>query len=322
MRLLLAVALASLLWGCPTREVECRVGADCASGACRADGTCAPPGGVDGGQSDSGLSDAGAIAGAGPDAGADGGLDAGQPDGGEPDSGVLFCQPDFDGSISRQEIPMAAGLRATFRIAGNTPVNAAGALQADGGRLWDLDVALAGDQSVLVETLPMEGKWFASKFPNATYAARLSQEQDLLGVFQANPDSLLLLGVVSPGDGLYRTELEYSPPAKILSLPLRPDAGWQSTSSVTGFASGLFANYTERYESRSDRTGEVKTPFARFPVQRINMVLTRTVGFSVTTVRSFLFTTECFGTVATIVSHPNESQAEPTSAAEVRRLSP
>ncbi len=315
MRSVLPLLCAALL-ACPGREPECRVGADCASGACLADGTCAPlvqdaGGSSDGGDAGEPVQRDGGFDG-GTDAGADGGIDGG-----------LGCSPDGDGLITRREMPIAAGLRATYRVATDVSgLDTAGTALPDGGREWSFAGALPNDRSVLVEAMPLQGKWFEAKFPSATYAARLSEKDDLLGVFQATPDALFLLGVVSPSSGAFRTELTYDPPAKILSFPISASATWQSTSTVTGLATGVYAAYTEKYESHVDRTGEVVTPFSRFGVQRVRVTLTRTVGFSVTVTRSLLFAAECFGTVATVVSRPNESQAEFSAASEVRRLAP
>jgi hypothetical protein len=41
-----------------------------------------------------------------------------------------------------------------------------------------------------------------------------------------------------------------------------------------------------------------------------------------TSTRQYVFVTECFGSVATVVSQPNETEIEFEDAAEVRRLSP
>ncbi|MBS1151239.1 MAG: hypothetical protein H6Q89_2937, partial [Myxococcaceae bacterium] len=79
---------------------------------------------------------------------------------------------------------------------------------------------------------------------------------------------------------------------------------------------------TEKYESLVDKAGQAVTPFAQFQVLRVKTVLTRTVALIPTVSRSYLFATECFGTVATINSNSGESQTEFSSAAEVRRLSP
>jgi hypothetical protein len=59
-----------------------------------------------------------------------------------------------------------------------------------------------------------------------------------------------------------------------------------------------------------------------FPVQRVRTDLTRTVGALVTTLHTYIFVTECFGTVASITSQNYEPMDEFTTAAEVTRLAP
>ena len=156
----------------------------------------------------------------------------------------------------------------------------------------------------------------------ATYATRLSDTSDLLGVFQITDTALLLLGVASPTDGLTRTELKYDPPVKTLDFPLTEGKQWSTTSNVTGFAQGVAALYTEKYDFFVDAHGSAKTPFADFPVLRIAGNLSRTVGIVKTTIRSFAFVTECFGTIATLSSNDNEPAVEFTQAKEIKRLSP
>jgi len=57
-------------------------------------------------------------------------------------------------------------------------------------------------------------------------------------------------------------------------------------------------------------------------VIRVSTGLDRTVGLLVTKTRSHAFVSECFGTVATVVSAPGETATEFVSATEIRRLSP
>ncbi len=293
----------------------CRVGADCASGACRADGTCAPLD-TDAGDPDR---DAGPLSDAGGDFDAGGPGDAGSPI----DAGSLTCVPNDDGTIDRDEVPIAAGLRATFRIATGAMWSTAGDAQPDGSRRWDLSGALTGDHDALVETLSPEGQWWSPRFAGATYAARIADENDLLGVFEARADALLLRGVVSPTDGPSRTELSYDPPVVVLQFPLREGATWSTDSVATGTTSGIPGTYVmERYDTQVDAHGTLATPFASFDVLRVRVVLTRTVGFVPTTIRSFVFATECFGTVATVRARDNEPSTEFTRAAEARRLAP
>jgi hypothetical protein len=318
---------ASLLVGCMAQgtNTSCRVGADCASGLCSPLGVCIDIDGGPGQTTPDALSSAdtnstGDAAPGGDGSPGDGGPG---PDGTvSPDGPTGACNNNNDGIIQAQEVPLQAGLHATYRTATDVPVNTAGMAQPDGTRLWDLSGNLDGDHALLVETLPIQGQWFAADFPNATYASRLSESQDLLGVFQLTADALLLLGVVSPDSGTYQTKLTYDPPAAVLQFPLHLGQTYTTDSTVSGTALGVASVYTEKYEQNVDVNGSLVTPFGTFKVLRVQVTLTRTVGIVPTVVRSFLFVAECFGTVATVVSKDNETETEFSQASEVRRLAP
>ena len=304
---LLAVLVVS---GCAdASRTSCRVGADCASGICLGSGMCARP-------SDAGGTDAGTELDARIEA--DGGLDT---DAAMPDGGGRVCSPDRDGTIARAEVPLSAGLHATFRVAEDAPVDLVGT-SSGGTRRWDLSGALGGDSDTRIDLVPVTGAWYAPDFPGASYAARLSASEDLLGVFEITSDALLLRGVVSPDDGLSRTRLTYDPPVPVLRFPLREGDSWSATSSVTGLALGVASFYSETYASQVDAAGELATPFGSFPVLRVRTVLDRTVGVVTTRTRTFAFVSECFGTVATVTSDPGETAVEFTRASELRRLAP
>jgi hypothetical protein len=314
-RSLAAVCLGALaLAGCADgSRMTCRVGADCASGVCLSDGTCAlrrndaGPGGTD---------DTGSMV--TPDAFVAPMLDAGP----VPDSGARVCSPDRDGTITRAESPLRAGLYATFRIAEDATVDTAGALSG-GVRRWDLTAALPGESDERVELLSPEGAWWAGDFPLASYAARLSASSDNLGVFQITDSALLLLGVVSPAAGLSQTKLENDPPIEVLRFPLRQGDTWTTETTVSGQALGVITAYSESYTFVADTTGVVATPYGEIDVIRVRSELTRTQGFAtLDTRRTFAFVGECFGTVATITSQSFESDSEFTDASEVRRLAP
>ncbi len=308
---------------------QCQVGADCASGACQA-GRCVGGSGGNAGNGGAAGASGGAAgaagqsgaAGAAAAAGAAGAAAGGSSGAGGSAGANGSCLPNNDGVIERAEVPLAAGLDAKFLTAENAPVDTAGAAQADGSRNWNLAGSLSGDHLALVATQALAGQWFQSSFAGASYSAKLSDTQPLLGVFQITSSSLLLQGVVSPSGGATRTELKYAPATTVLSFPLSMGKSWTTTSNVTGVAQGVLANYTEKYDYAVDAHGMLATPFGSFPVLRTRVVLTRTVGLLKTTLRTYLFTTECFGTVASIVSKDNEPNAEFTTAAEVQRLSP
>jgi hypothetical protein len=272
----------------------CTLDSDCASGFCKADGTCGP-------------------------APADGAIDIDA----AIDGMSALCNPDHDGSITLTELPFMAGRMGTFRITTDVGWNTAGTSNQDGSRTWDLSVALAGDADREMALGTPVGQWWSADFASATYATELSVESDLRGVFNASAASLTLLGVVSPEGGTYKTELEYDPPAQVLALPLTAGATWSSTSTVSGYAQGAIVAYTEKYESRVDQVGTMKTPYGEFPVLRVATDLTRTSG--ITTLlkkRSFSWVAECFGPVATAQSQDFATGAEFTDNAEIRRLVP
>jgi hypothetical protein len=240
-----------------------------------------------------------------------------------PDGMSGICTPNNDGMIAGNELPLIAGRTARFRVAEGVTFNTAGEAAGGGMRRWDLTGQLAGDADVDVELVSPAGTWWESVFPNATYAVTLVAGSDLQGVFAVGANDVKLLGVVSPEAGTFRTELEYDPPATLLSIPFGAGSTWMSTSTVSGLAQGVVTAFTERYASRVDQVGTMKTPYGEFPVVRIATDLTRTQGLAtLSTSRTFAWAAECFGSVATVSSEPFESSAEFTSAAEVRRLIP
>ena len=275
---------------------RCERDEQCASGFCRADGTCAPEG-----------ADAGA------------GVDA---DPAQPDGATGACAPDNDRIVSRDEVPLEAGRSARFRVALDATIDSAGTMMVDGTRRWALGQTLAGDADVDLTLLAPAGQWWAPEFPAATYAAPLSAESDLLGVFEVSATQVRLLGVVSPSAGLTRTELSYDPPVPVLQLPLTTTSRWMVSSTVSGLATGVLSVYSEDYTFAVDAVGALTTPYGEFPVLRVASDLERTVGVLTTPRRSFAFVAECFGTVATVVSQDFEDGREFTDAAEVRRLAP
>jgi hypothetical protein len=304
------VALAVACSDSGTRE--CRVGADCVSGMCTAEGTCAAPAGGSSGTTSSGDSGPGPIDPSGDDGGGSSSGDASLPG----------CTPNKDGVIARSEVPIQAGLRATFRVAEDVDVDTAGTPGANGTRSWDFSGALANDANVIIETMALTNKWYAPKYSGATYASKLRSSSDLIGVFETAPATLALRGVVSPDDGAFRTELAYDPSVSVLSFPLKVDDTWTSDTSVSGVAEGYPVAYTEKYESVVDAKGTLKTPLGTFDVLRVRVLLTRTIGLVTTKVRTFAFVTECYGTIATITSEDNEGDVEFTHALEIRRIAP
>lgn len=328
-----AVLLALILGcaqaaGCGGDGVRpCSVSADCASGVCLPDGRCAAVT-ADASSGDDALDASAGDAvsdvttredATGPASDAVG--DAALADGGA-DGASTVCAPNHDGEVTRAEIPIAPGLRATYAIATGVAHDTRAAVGEGGDKAWDLAGELPGDQRSLVETLDPSAWWFGASFEGATYATRLGASEELLGVFRVSDDGLELLGVVSPSDGALRTELRYDPPALLLAFPLALDAAWTTTSAVSGVTNGVPTLATETYEARVDAAGTVVTPFASFDALRVVVALDRWVGAALYFDVQHLFVAECFGTVASIRSEGYVSATEFTTAAELRRLAP
>jgi hypothetical protein len=293
----------------------CTVGSDCASGICNSDGTCA--------DAETSAASSGSGAGGPASSSTDGTTTTSATTGsGGGAGGSNVCSPNDDGVVTRAEVPLAPGLHATFRATENATVDTAGAMNGDGSRTWDFTAMLSGDHDELVETQDPSGAWYAAQFAGATYTARLSDAASLLGVFKVIDTQLLLMGVVSPTETPPVTELAYDPPVVVLAFPISASSTWQTSSGVTGLADGVAAAYNETYQSSVDAHGQVVTPFGPFSVLRVRTNLTRTVGATVTVSHQFSFVAECFGTVATVNSQPDELMAEFTSASEIERLSP
>ena len=277
-----------------TAATTCKIDHDCESKFCRADGTCGPTG-VD----------------AAPGTDSPPGIDA-----------PVGCAPNGDDSIAATEYPIRPGASARFRTAQDATIDSTGTALPNNKRRWDLTGSLAGDTDGDLASIVPQGTWWASKFPTATYAARLSAKSDLLGVFAASATSVNLLGVVSPTDGTSRTEIKYAPEVVVLQFPLLAGRQWTTTAQASGVISGISSFYSETYATLVDASGTVATPYGEFPALRTKTEFSQTVGLLTTKRRTFGFIAECFGSVATMVSKDNPAAGELTSVAELRRLIP
>jgi hypothetical protein len=238
--------------------------------------------------------------------------------GDDADGGSTTCVPERDGKITRDEVILRPGLDAKFEVAEGVTVDTAGEVRNDGTRVWDLTGPYEGDSLTIVELMSLDGKWYKPDFPDATYASKLADGEDEIGIFRVTDDALYLQGIVTPDES---TNLEYDPDPAILQFPLEVGASWTTDADVTGtYFYNPWTMVDEEYQSQVDAEGMLKTPYGELPVVRVQTVLKRTVGFSVTTIRTFSFVSECFGTVATITSENNEDEVEFTEASSVRRL--
>jgi hypothetical protein len=234
------------------------------------------------------------------------------------------CASGDAGILTHDDVPLAAGLSATFRIATNETIDTAGTDNGDGTKSWDFSGALASDQNQIISTLSPTGTWWGSSFATATYGTTLSSTATTLGVFDYGANALTLIGVVSPtSDGVTETKLTYATPIPILNFPLHNGQTWSTTSTVTGTLDGVLSDYTEEYDSSVDAVGTVKTPYGTFAALRVNTLLTQA---SINKTRTYAWVTGCFGTIAKATSATTSTGTAPgenfTQAAELERLAP
>jgi hypothetical protein len=305
------IAVGAFVWAACSSDAarQCNAGADCASGACNADGTCVAVA-TNGNDASTSLTDSGT-----------------KSDSSSTyveDASMLACASGDAGILTHDDVPLAAGLSATFRIATNETIDTAGTDNGDGTKSWDFSGALASDHDQIVSTLSPSGTWWTSSFATATYASTLSSTATTLGVFDYGTNALTLVGVVSPtSDGVTETKLTYATPIPILNFPLHNGQTWSTTSNVSGTLSGVASFYSEEYDSSVDAIGTVKTPYGTFAALRVNTLLTQA---SINKTRTYAWVTGCFGTIAKATSASTSNGTAPgddfSQAAELERLAP
>lgn len=336
-------------WGCivlvlacggNSTPPACRVNAECASGLCRADGTCAPAAqdaaaetsgdattrfrGSETGSADTAGSDTVTAA---TDAAKTTGEVAQNPDA-TPDSGgdgvsgevVAGCVPNHDGVVTRAELPLGPGLTAPYTVALNTKVDLQPQTK-DGKNTWDFGTFADEKPSQLV-TVDPKTQWFGKYFPTASYAVQLLSTKPLLGVFRLTDTSLDLLGAVSPQESLLGTRITYDPPLPMMQFPLKNGAKWTAKAAASGTVDGVLLLWSESIEMTVAYDGILTTKLGNFPVLAVQGRVDKVFGLSTTTYRSMAFVTECYGVVGKADSDANEAKPLFTNAAEVRRMGP
>ncbi len=310
MRLHQIIAAILLCAGCSDGATGCRDDFDCPGQVCVV-GQCRPQTGADSG--------AGNDAATGGSDGAIGDLAHPARDGAAPgDGSAPVCNFNGDGILQASEAPFIVGLAATY-VVNPSGMNVAVSLNQQNGA-WDFSAASPGDQKTLDELLSAGAQWWSADFPTATHAEKVEDGQNLYGVYRATTAALQLLGIVSDTNGLQKTELTYQTPIDVIRFPLAMGDHWSQTSTVTGFAQGVFVTATDKYDFSVDARGSTKVPALTVDTLRLRFDYSETVGFVTTTRITYLHLAECYGAVARIRSQDNEQSASFTQAAEYRRL--
>lgn len=333
---------ATLLAACGGDAEECRLGADCASGQCSADGLCVvggDPNGTSSGQNGS-SGNASSSSGGGSSSGSSGNQtsssSSSSSSSGSSGSSGAGCVANLDGIITKEEVPQMAGLVTSFKFAADVDVSLAGTPAENGQFTWDFTGPYAGDHDVTVETKPAAGSWYASNFPDASYSVLLGQKPaEARGVLRVDATALSLLGVISNSDvkpATGETNMKYDKAVTTLQFPLQVGATWKTESasgsgvlagySVGPIGTGLYGTVIDTYESTVDKRGALTTTYGIFPVLRVVTKLTRASTNYLLTSNSITvaFVTECGGTIAKITSEKGAANGDFTHAVEIQRL--
>jgi hypothetical protein len=232
-----------------------------------------------------------------------------------------LCSGNNDGQIARDELVFPPGLAVhyLFNPPGTTvTVDPSGAMTSSGVE-WDLTSTAGEVHDLVIE--PVADKWFASSFPDATYATLSDLASGTLGVFRVTDGALLLLGFAS--DEPDRTLLVYDAPVQTLRFPVRQGDAWVTGARVTGgkLDGQPFAS-TDTYRVSVDAIGTAVLPYLSFAnTLRVHVELSQVVPGGVQVSRiQHLFFHECYGELGRMVSRTGEQDPGFTTAAEFRRL--
>ena len=247
------------------------------------------------------------------------------------DAGIaapLQCVPNLDGTITAAELQAVDGIPVKYLVspAGSTRgVNLDGVVNATGQRVWDWGTSYASDATIQIQAAPLAGKWYAASFPGGTFVTPFDAGGTLEAVYHEDAQAIWLHGLASaqPDPPRGKTLYAYAQPLPITKFPLTVGASWTVTGTVqNGTLDGLPYASQDTYAISDDATGELILPDLTFTqAHRIRSKVTIDPAAGQTVVSyqtSFYF--ECFGEIARATSQTNETNADFTTAAEVRRL--
>ncbi len=227
----------------------------------------------------------------------------------EPDTGwepvgdtAAACIPDDQLAIARSELDFSTELRARYR-ASSQPADPAA---------WSY--AGLGDTEVVSGNEPLDGHWFAGRFPTATHTAPLDAAGESWGVYREDATGLHLVGVASAQPD--HTALVYSPAVTLWTWPLV--VGQQRT--VHADATGLFegdaypmslgwgneVHLTHSYRLHATGAGDVRVDAGTFEAQQVHIALEAVgtddfgIEYGRATADTWLFIAPCAGMVARI----------------------
>jgi hypothetical protein len=236
--------------------------------------------------------------------------------------------PNLDGKIESHEVQAAIDIPISYLVspAGEErPVDVAGLLAEDGTFRWDFGTDYASDEVAKIVPATIAGKWYEASFVPEAFVTPFDAGGSVENILVQDGSSLRLLGLASrepePPEG--KTLLVYDPPVELLRFPMQPGTEFVSVGKiVNGTLRGLPYAGTDTYATQMDGVGQVFLPaliFTQAQRVRTHVTVAPAVGAS-TSRRQVAFYFECFAEVARATSKPDETEADFTVAAEVRKI--
>jgi hypothetical protein len=228
----------------------------------------------------------------------------------------IACLPDGDGVITAAELPVVIGAGGEYYV---SPAGVTRNVEL-GGNDWDLSVEEPDDDVVTVAPEALGAQWYADQFAGGQFVT--DGPAGLDAVYHLDAQGLWLHGLASRDDE--DTILVYDEPVAVLRLPLRAGDAWTDDGRVSaGTLNGLPYIGTDTYEIEAGDSGTLLLPYVRFrgalPVAT-HVTVRPDAGGAMTSRRQVSFLFECFGEIARAESRPDETAAEFTIAASLRRF--
>lgn len=224
------------------------------------------------------------------------------------------CVPDRDGAITADELPVALGATVTYYVGTNRTI-------AQQGTSWDFSAEDASDEVVALGPVALKDQWYAGSFPAGQFV--VDAGGGLAGIYHQDDQALWLDGTAShDGAMASRTLVVYPQPIAALRFPAVAGDMYAARATLAGATiNGLPFNGSDDVTVSIVGEGLLAVPYVEFsPVLRVTVgvVRTPTAGPS-TSRRTTLFLFECFGEIARAESRPDETSADFTFAAYLRR---
>lgn len=225
------------------------------------------------------------------------------------------CVPDRDGRITADELPIAYDQTANYYVGTDRTVD-----QALTGGTWDLAEERADDDVVAIGPTRLRDQWYAASFPTGQFVIDAGSGLD--GIYHQDDQALWLDGTASQTE-TNKTLIVYPQPLAVLRFPVTVGDIYTQTVALTNVTiNGLPFNGTDELTVEVVEAGELALPYLLFdPTLRVRTAAVRRPSSGgMTGRRQTLWLFECFGEVARAESRPDETNADFSNAAYLRRF--